>query len=127
MMLKTEQEIFDIVSTHLLEQNEQSRTRITIGDIHFVDSCMYRGSEGRKCAMGCLIPDEKYCADMEGNNIISPMIYNVLYDEEIDVSKHLIFLSHLQHIHDHCVPEDWERMIIETARHYNLELNGALV
>lgn len=126
-ILKTEQEIFDIVSTHLLKQDKQSRTRTTIGDIHFVDSCMYRGSEGRKCAIGCLIPDDQYVKAMEGNNMLSPLMYNCLYGQGIDVSKHLIFLSHLQHIHDRSEPEDWERMLEETARCYHLELKGVLV
>lgn len=28
--------------------------------------CMYRTSDGHKCAVGCLIPDEEYAPHMEG-------------------------------------------------------------
>ena len=51
----TLQEVFDIVSKHLLKQNERSG----FSD----DSCSYRGPNGLKCAAGILIPDEEYTFD----------------------------------------------------------------
>lgn len=48
------QEIFDTVSVHLLTQNEKSQ------ESSFYSSCLYRGPNGTKCAVGCLIKDEFY-------------------------------------------------------------------
>ena len=45
------QEIFDTVSVHLLTQNEKSQ------ESDFYRSCLYRGPNGTKCAVGCLIKD----------------------------------------------------------------------
>ncbi len=51
----TKQQVFDKVADHLARQKEQSR--ITKPTLHgFI--CAYRGDDGKKCAVGALIPDE---------------------------------------------------------------------
>lgn len=50
------QEIFDTVIHHLLRQGVPSRRD---------SACLYRGPNGTSCAVGCLIPDEMYNADMD--------------------------------------------------------------
>lgn len=55
----TPQQIFDTVATHLFAQGEQA--------IDGQGSCVYRSDNGLKCAVGCLIPDESYTTEMEGN------------------------------------------------------------
>ncbi len=52
----THQETFNIVKEHLLKQGEQA----TING-----QCRLRGANGTKCAIGALIPDEKYHSKME--------------------------------------------------------------
>lgn len=47
------QETFDTIYKHLLDQGGKSVDRDT-------GICMYRGPNGTKCAIGCLIPDDKY-------------------------------------------------------------------
>jgi hypothetical protein len=53
----TKQEAFDKVVKHLLKQGEPAFD----GDI-----CCYRTDDGKKCAAGCLIPDELYDPAWEG-------------------------------------------------------------
>lgn len=58
-------ENFDRIDNHLLAQNEQSQ----LGGC-----CTYRGKEGKKCAIGCLIPDHMYNVHMESKSIKALMI-----------------------------------------------------
>ena len=60
----TPQEIFDTVAKHLFTQG--CRSAELDEDPH--SACLYRGPEGRMCAVGVLIPDELYNTDMEFQN-----------------------------------------------------------
>lgn len=55
--MKTSQEVFDIVAKHLITQGKPAHDPRTA-------TCYYR-FEGLKCAVGAIIPDELYDADME--------------------------------------------------------------
>jgi hypothetical protein len=59
-------ELFDAVARHLLTQNAQS---CSIGPN---GGCAYRGDQGRKCAVGFMIPDELMTPDIEGASIEGP-------------------------------------------------------
>lgn len=61
------QEIFNKVATHLLTQGKRS--------VASDGSCMYRGPEGTKCAIGCLIEDDEYHPLLEGKGA-----YGLFYD-----------------------------------------------
>lgn len=50
--MKTRQELFDAVITHLASQKCQC--------VNTEGSCVYRGPEGRKCAIGALLSDDYY-------------------------------------------------------------------
>lgn len=54
---------FDIVKKHLLTQNKQSVEE-------FSGKCRYRGGEGLKCAIGCLIPDDMYKPEFEDRGFL---------------------------------------------------------
>jgi hypothetical protein len=54
----TDQEMFDTVARHLLKQREISEM--------CDGTCAYRGPNGLKCAVGCLIPDKDYEGRYEG-------------------------------------------------------------
>ena len=62
--------------------------------------CSYRTTEGNKCAVGALIPDEMYVSDMECG-----MVYDLL--EEFPIVKDYLrgvdesFLIKAQSLHDH--------------------------
>ena len=53
------QEAFDHVIKHL---TTQPRAKEGL-------RCVYRTDDGRKCAIGCFIPDDKYDSDFEGRNV----------------------------------------------------------
>jgi hypothetical protein len=41
------------------------------------DACQYRTSDGRMCAVGCLLTDDLYSLDFEGKGITGDNIYSV--------------------------------------------------
>lgn len=100
----TDQETFNKVYTHLLTQGEKS----LIGT-----KCAYRGAEGRKCAVGCLIPDKLYYPALEGNYVYVEKLKEVL----AKAGQHsLFFLSQLQFIHDESAVEDWKEQLEQLAK-----------
>lgn len=110
------QEIFDTVAHHLLTQGEQS-----LGGT--VDGCAYRGDDGRKCAVGCLIPDELYSPHMEGKTIMGEEVYTVLQELGLMDGNKGKLLGDLQFLHDHDeqVPYSWEEDLLSIARGYQLD------
>ena len=56
----TDQEFFDRVVTHLVEQGGRAGDR---------NVCMYRAPSGFTCAVGCMIPDDMYRAAMEQKHV----------------------------------------------------------
>lgn len=63
------QEIFNTVATHLLTQNARS-----MGTAPQMEGrgCLYRGENGRMCAVGCLIKDEFYDPILENEPVRDP-------------------------------------------------------
>lgn len=109
------QEIFNTVAQHLLSQNERSMEN---------DRCAYRNSAGLKCAVGCLIPDEKYSEDLEGKTVRSFYDTN-LFEDVFDPKNNEIWrmLSHLQDIHDGASTVEWYDYLKEYAEINTLEWN----
>jgi hypothetical protein len=105
------QEIFDIVSKHLLTQNCQS----------FDDNerSMYFGPWGRKCAIGCLIPPEHYDPKIEGYGVclirfyrpgtVEGILATALIKSGVDVGNKYILdiLIDLQECHDVIPTDRW--------------------
>jgi hypothetical protein len=58
------QDIFNKVSTHLLEQNEKA---VTVCSVSGETSCRYKTPEGLKCAVGALIPEGHSAEDAQMN------------------------------------------------------------
>jgi len=85
----TEQEVFDQVTKHLLEQNKKSMKRID-----GKDTCSYRGDDGLKCAAGCLIADDEY------NPKIENCSWDCLEERGGIPAEHARLIELLQHIHD---------------------------
>ena len=56
----TNQQIFNKVAKHLLKQGRRARDG---------NGCAYRGENGTKCAVGCLIPDALYDDRLEGSSV----------------------------------------------------------
>lgn len=113
----TPQEVFDKVAKHLLTQKAKSQATDN-------DTCMYRGENGLKCAVGVLIEDDEYSPRMEmgigsllastqSPGVCPPSVYKRL-------RPHSMLLKDLQHIHDGDPVEAWEKKLKEKAIVYNL-------
>lgn len=99
-MTNVAQEIFDRVAEGLLGQGGPSMSD------RFDETCAYRGVDGRKCAIGHLIPDEKYFPDLEGKCVSDG---NVLLTLPLAYQCHLALLELLQDAHDNA-SDDWGRL-----------------
>lgn|SRR5574338_387511 len=118
--MKSKQETFDYVAEFLLKQGGPCYKYDDEGDRR----CLYRNSNGMKCAAGCLIPDDKYIPEMDNITIDDailcddPMIADILKEEGHSVA----FVKCLQEIHDCNCNEwyNWKSEMIEFAKENNL-------
>lgn len=116
------QKLFDKAVIHLLTQMEQS----IAGD----GSCLYRGPNGLKCAIGALIDDARYDAErLEDLSIRSQYVqvavaksqgFN-LVDCDWDWEGWKI-LRAVQNIHDTHLPDEWKDKLTALAEQYNLTM-----
>jgi len=106
----TDQEVFDRVALHLLTQNKKSEYTEAEGTIPF---CKYRNSEGLSCAVGCLIPDDKYDISIEGGSVESMKVSMIL--DDLGFGYNTSLLINLQHIHDSFDVDCWEQELRRTA------------
>ena len=111
----TSQEVFDTVASHLLKQKAKS----SVDGDH--TDCLYRDPNGNMCAIGCLIPDDKYTKDIEGENmhVLANKIGEVI-PIITDASDEESFLQDLQDIHDDRLVESWPDALEKFAQEYNL-------
>ncbi len=107
------QEVFDIVVRHLRKQNAAS----VVSEPG--SACAYRGTEGRKCAVGILIPDEIYHPYMEEKSIEYVMAAN---PETKKWECDMCLLSELMTIHDSYPVNRWEQEFRSVANAYNLTI-----
>lgn len=113
MKPKSQQEVFDLVVNHLREQGCKS-----IGENGV---CLYRGSNGTKCAVGVLIPDNLYILEMEGKSILELKTKYYYLRPRLYHSK---LLMELQRVHDDYSTEEWEKRFEEVAKEFNLEYSA---
>lgn len=130
--MKTYQEIFNASAKHLLTQMERSLDPEG-------EYCRYRykKEDGKTlmCALGVLIPDNKYSPDIEGAipqyfdgkdkppypSSSGALLMKIF--QEIDLptdSKGIMFLRDLQIIHDEYQPVDWKYHLRMLADKYGL-------
>ena len=114
------QQIFNKVSTHLLEQNERSVVDTT-------GTCAYRGESGKMCAVGCLINDHAYSQSLEGGGVRSQLEVQwaleksgIEFDEDGMVMR---LLSKLQLIHDTKEESDWAASLSALANELGLKFD----
>jgi hypothetical protein len=101
-------EIFNVVKLHLLTQNERSEDN--------TGRCLYRNAAGLSCAIGCLIPEDKYDPILENQNlmdgedlpdVIASIISDINIDTQYSHNLKLALLYNLQEVHDSHEPEYW--------------------
>jgi len=108
-MNNIEQELFNRVKTHLLNQGAKAETDEST---HGIKMCQYHAESGLKCAVGCLITDEVYRPSMEGVDLTDRELWDALLDSGIDMGgKTLSILQKLQNVHDSNDPSAWSRAI----------------
>ena len=112
------QEMFNKVATHLLTQNCQSQRPSTLGK-HQDIVCAYRGEEGRKCAIGVLIPDEVYDPAMEA---LSVLMLTERFPSLGFMKGHIHFLDRLQRIHDQYEVGQWPDLLTEAGQERGLDV-----
>ena len=125
MTTPTLQSIFTRVSEHLLAQNAKAVASDGV-------SCAYRGEDGLKCAVGCLITDEFYKDSLEGVSISNSdaVLYAVI--DSLGFSRKEIGLKGaaalrrvlygLQQIHDGSEPDKWPARLAELATTFGFNL-----
>lgn len=122
--MKTKQEIFNKVVTHLRKQGRKAM-RFVNNELGGSTFCAYRTSEGLCCAIGCLIPEDKYRPSMESGVVTyNQEVQSVLLSEGINTSHAptLGFLRTLQLVHDTNDFLQWEERLQEVAITNELQL-----
>ncbi len=129
---KRKQELFNIAWNGIKSQGfQQSVLRNEDGSPKVIPggdgaaSCAYRDPQGRKCAVGWMIPDENYHPGLENKLASSPEVCKAAdlvggeWDEEPN------FARHLQTVHDSSAsrtPEGMERNLREFALNHGLDI-----
>jgi len=108
-------EIFNTVKTHLLQQNSQSLLENPNRKV-----CAYRGTEGRMCAVGCLIKDEYYDSGLERKRVRHPDVRKALGSSGISIDDIMTrdLLFDLQAVHDTIPVSHWEVALNDVKERY---------
>ena len=106
-------EIFDRVKTHLLAQGEKAlRGGEPYGSGKHGSGCAYHAQSGLKCAVGCLITEEAYSEELEGETADDLGVkYALVASGIIDDPVTIDMLGKLQSIHDDEAPNRWEHAL----------------
>jgi hypothetical protein len=110
------QDAFNTVCEHLMKQGEKARDS---GNTDW-NNCVYRAPDGKKCAVGCLIPDDKYSDMMEGLSAWDLIGQYPWFCQEFGSMGDM--LRDLQAIHDTQSVDSWPINLFITAGTYNLTL-----
>ena len=116
--MKNKRKVFEQVKAHLLEQNARSEIDRT---------CMYRGDNGKTCAIGCLIWNKHYAAKLEMLGSSEPDVVAALSKSGVDMDepKMLELLESLQYTHDAWTEDEWREELDVVERVYFPEEQAA--
>lgn len=93
--------VYERVRHHLLTQGEESAL-LSNGPR------MYHAPNGNRCAIGILIADHAYSAELEFRPVTDPLVVAALEASGVSVDAPiLVLLKELQAIHDHDSPDYW--------------------
>jgi hypothetical protein len=127
--MKTLQETFDLIVSHLAEQKAPAKEQVHKGG----QECPYLTDDGRKCAVGCLLSDEtaRRCdheGRLKGDSSVSGIWH--LADKELrikDASDEwaIRFYTRMQFAHD-CMgtADDLKYALTEAAKNYGLNYDS---
>lgn len=106
------QEIFDYICRHLLSQGSRC--------VGKENGSLYFGSDGKRCAAGCLMDDEdnkRYKIEKKHNHLSWTNLGNL----GIAPPEHSEVINDLQRIHDHSEIEIWRGKMEIVAERYRLK------
>jgi hypothetical protein len=112
----TYQQIFDRAWTHIVAQGKRA--------VNDEGSCLYRGENGLRCAIGALITDEAYTKDIENLTVLN-IPKEVLRQSNLPTSiGGCRFLAEIQGCHDYPIDggfiDEFKKRMREVAAEYNL-------
>lgn len=113
----TNQELFNRVVAHLRAQGCAAKEWVTHPNSRAY-LCRYRTADGKKCAVGCLIPDERYIPDLEGKIATHAVVATAAGLE----GHNLQLATRLQAIHDWIDPREWPEQLKQLAAEFELEV-----
>jgi len=111
------QDVFDIVAWNLLRQNARAVAFDRV-------KCMYRAPDGKRCAIGWLIPDDVYSKALEFFGV-RDIAQRLIGSEHARFARflyrHMALLRALQEMHDANLPVEWPTRLraIAQAHHLN--------
>ena len=111
--MRTKQEVFDTVATHLLTQNQKA--------LNSDGKCRYRTSSGLTCAIGCLFPKNLDVSGIENETVTA--VLGSKYAKFLiisDLVSESSFYTQLQHIHDDNPTTKWRGELVRFAENNNL-------
>ena len=113
----TKQEIFDIVKIGLLQQNAKSYSS--------TGSCAYSGTNGKRCAIGLLIPPAHPGMNFRSGVTDLVLEYvdlqDVMIATDLERTQAFKFLNQLQYLHDAEKVQHWPRRLSSFATRWSLE------
>jgi len=119
--MRTAQEIYDKIATHLLAQNAKS-TGKREPSLALMPGCRYRGANGLQCAIGCDIPDDEYSPELEGRSIRRLIEMGAFSAKRrTEYNEHLELLIDLQSMHDNVPVSLWLDRLDEIASAHGLK------
>lgn len=111
----TAQEVFDQVAKHLLTQKQKSVGVHENGRV----CCKYRGDNGLKCAVGCLIGDDEYSSEKFENRA-----WLTLVDDCVVPFTHMNLIVDLQTLHDNVGVSFWPKCLKAFAEERGLSTSA---
>lgn len=110
------QTLFDAAVTHLLKQDAKANDTKKCDR---VPRCMYRASNGLKCGIGGILPDDKYDPAFEGkgvNALPAPVLESMgIIDEGTE-----LLAQRVQSIHDQLPVSLWAVALRILARNFGI-------
>ncbi|WP_322046021.1 hypothetical protein [Paraburkholderia sp. J67] len=113
----TRQDVFDVIAWRLLFQNARALGPDRIKN-------MYRAPDGKRCAIGWIIPDDLYSPEFESTGVrdIATTLAETEHGKEFAafVGAHVAMLCDLQGLHDAYPPGEWPVRLCLIAQKYEL-------
>jgi len=117
------QAVFNKVAKHLLTQKHPAMD--DSGD------CVYLADDGKRCAIGCLIPKRLYNKNIEFCSVEmarpEDLLYGILKKSKVNIKKDNELLIELQNAHDNYTGGGWAKPLKKVAAKFNLKYMGKKV